>query len=79
MIIVERGKHQHAFEYFTTTTKYSTLKFYGNLQPVDRYADCLSSIRCVSNRRLVRRFRTGCQGLQVDTDGWVEGVDMDRS
>ena len=53
--VVERAKHQHAFEYFTTT-KYSTSKFYGTLQPVYRYADYLSTIRCVSNRRLVSRF-----------------------
>ena len=54
--IVERAKHQHAFEYFTTT-KYSTLKFYKTLQPVYRYADYLSAIKCVSNRRLVSRFQ----------------------
>ena len=65
--IVERAKHQHACEYFTTT-KYSTLKFYRTLQPVYRYADYLSAIKCVSNRRLVSRFITGCHGLQVDTD-----------
>ena len=77
--IVKRAKHQHAFEYFTTT-KYSTLKFYRTLQPAFRYADYLSTIRCVtlSNRRLVSRFRTGCHGLQIDTDRsqWVEGVHM---
>ena len=75
--IVERAKHQHAFQNFTMT-KYSTLKFYRTLQPVYKYADYLSTIRCVSNRRLGSRFRTGCHGLQVDTDRWVEGVDMDR-
>ena len=68
--IVESAKHQHAFQYFTDT-KYSTLKFYRILQPVYRYADYLSTIRCASNRRLISRFRTGCHGLQIDTDRWV--------
>ena len=26
----------------------------------------------------VHRFRTGCHGLQTDTDRWVKGVDVDR-
>ena len=55
-----------------------TWKFYRTWQPVYRYADYPSTIRCVSNRKLVSRFRTGCHGLQVDTDRWVEGVAMDR-
>ena len=36
------------------------------------------SVLPISIRRLVSRFRTGCHGLQVDTDRWFEGVDMDR-
>ena len=73
-----RAKHCGTRVSTCFTTKYSILKFYRTLQPVYRYADYLSTIRCVSSRRLVSRFRTGCHGLQVDTDRWVEGVDMDR-
>ena len=47
--IVERAQHQHAFEY-CTDTKYSTLKFYRTLQPVYRYADYLSTIKCASQQ-----------------------------
>ena len=65
--IIERAKHKHAFEYFTDT-KLSTLSFYRTLQPMYRHADHLSAIKCASSRRLVSRFRTGCHGLQVDTD-----------
>ena len=71
--IIERAEHQHAFEYFTDT-KLSTLPFYGTLQPMYRCADYLSALKCASNRRLVSRFRTGCHGLQVDTDRWANNV-----
>ena len=54
------------------------MKFYKTLQPVRRYADYLSTIRCASNRRLISRFRRGCHGLQVDTIRWVKDVDVDR-
>ena len=43
-----------------------------------RYADYLSAIKCVSNRRLVSRFRTGCHGLQVDTVRWANNVSTGR-
>ena len=75
--IIERAKHQHAFEYFTDT-KLSTLSFYRALQLMYRYADYLSAIKCASNRRLVSRFRTGCRGLQVDTDRWANNVITSR-
>ena len=39
----------------------------------------ISLLSGVSNRRLISRFRTDCHGLQVDTDRWVEGVDVERS
>ena len=43
--IIERAKHQHAFEHFTET-KLSTLQFDRALQPnsMYRYADYLSAI-----------------------------------
>ena len=73
--IIGRAKHQHAFENFTDT-KRSTLPFYKTLQPMSRYADYLFAIKCVSNRSPVRRFRTGCRGLQVDTDRWANNIDV---
>ena len=75
--IIERAKHQHAFWYFTETM-HSTLPFYRTSQPTYRYADYLSAIRYASNRRLVSRFRTGCHGLQVDTDRWANNVSTGR-
>ena len=51
---------------------------YRTLQPVYRHADYLSAVKCVFNRRLVSRFRTGCDGLQVDTYWWAKDVDMSR-
>ena len=76
-IIEKRAKHQHAFEYFTEK-EHSTLPFYRTLQPLYIYADYLSAVKCVSNRRLVSRFKTGCHCLQVDTYRWAKDVDVSR-
>ena len=74
---IERAKHQHAFQYFTEK-EHSTLPFYGTLQPVRRYADYLSAVKCISSRSLVSRFRMSCHGLQVDTYWWAKDVDASR-
>ena len=36
------------------------------------------SFKCFSNRRLLRRFRSGCHGLHVDTGRWEDSVHLDR-
>ena len=75
VFIIERAKHQHAFEYFTDTKlSTSSLSFFcRTLQPMYRYADYLSATKCMSNRRPVSRFRNG---LRVDTctDRWANNA-----
>jgi len=39
----------------------------------------ISVVKCVSNRRLISRFRTGCHGLRVNTGRWADGVHLDRT
>jgi len=75
--VIERAKHQHAFEYFADI--HSSLMLYRTMQPEYKSAECLSVIKCASNRRLNSRFRTGCHGLRVDTGRWADGVHLDRT
>ena len=44
-----------------------------------KFAEYLSVVKRVSNRRLISRFRTGCHGLRVDTGRWADGVHLDRT
>lgn len=74
----ERAKYQHAFEYFADVT-HSSLVLYGTLQPEYKYADYLYVVKCLSNRRLLNRFRSGCHGLRVDTGRWADDVHLDRT
>ncbi len=76
--IVERAKHKHAFQYFTDV-EHSSLVLYRTLQPEYRYADYLSTVKCLSNRRLLSRFRSGCHGLRVDTGRWADNAHIDRA
>jgi len=68
--VIERAKHQHAFEYFADI-QHSSLVLYRTMQPEYKYAEYLSVVKCVSNRRLISRFRTGCHGRRVDTGRWA--------
>ncbi len=52
---------------------------YRTMQPEYKSAEYLSVVKCVSNRRLLNRFRTGCHGLRVDTGRWADGVHLDRT
>jgi hypothetical protein len=77
--VVERVKHQHAFEYFADD-QHSSLMLYRTMQLVyQQPAEYLSFVKCVSNKRLISRFRTGCHGLGVDTGRWADGVHLDRT
>ena len=78
--VVERAKHQHAFEYFADD-QHSSLMIYRTTQLAIEYkpAEYLSVVKCVSNRRLMSRFRTGCHGLRVDTGRWADGNHLDRT
>ena len=60
--VIERAKHQHAFEYFADV-QHSSLMLY-RMQPEYKSAEYLSVVKCASNRRLISRFRTGCHGLR---------------
>ncbi len=76
--VTEMAKHQHAFECFADV-QYSSLMLYRTMQPEYKSAEYLSVVKCVSNRSLISRFRTGCHGLQVDTGHWADGVHPDRT
>ena len=76
--VIERAKHQHAFEYFADV-QHSSLMLYRTMQPEYKSAEYLSVVKCASIRRLVSRFRTGCHGLRVDTGRWADGVHLDRT
>ena len=52
---------------------------YRTMQPEYKYAAYLSEVKCLSNRRLISRFRSGCHGLRVDTGRWADGVHLDRA
>ena len=64
--VIERVKHQLAFEYFADD-QHSSLMLYRTMQLEYKPAEYLSFVKSVSNRRLISRFRTGCHGLRVDT------------
>ena len=70
--VIEKAKHQHAFKYFADD-QHSSLVLYRTMQPEYKCAECLSVVKCVLNRRLISRFRTGCHGLRVDTSCWADG------
>ena len=76
--VIERAKHQHAFEYFADV-QHSSLMLYRTMQPEYRSAEYLSVVKCASNRRPSSRFKTGCHGLQVDTGRWADGVHLGRT
>ncbi len=76
--VIERAKHQHALEYFADV-QHSSLMLYRTMQPEYKSAEYLSVVKCVSNRRLISRFRTGCHGLRVDTGRWADSVHLDRT
>ena len=46
------------------------------MQPEYKFAEHLSVVKCMSNRRLVSVFRTGCHGLRVETRRWADGVHL---
>jgi len=54
--VIERAKHQHAFEYFADV-QHSSLMLYRTMQPEYKSAEYLSVVKCASNRRLISRFR----------------------
>ena len=64
--VIQRAKHQHALEYFADD-QHSSLVLYRTMQPEYKPAECLSVVKCASNRRLISRFKTGCHDLRVDT------------
>ena len=65
MIIVERENERHRAAFLASDLRSVTL--YRTFHPAHAYAQYLSSVRCLSNRRLISRFRSGCHGLHVDT------------
>ncbi len=75
--VVEREKHWVAFKYLHGDNS-SSLLLYRTLQPEYRYAPYLSEVKCLSNRRLLSRFRSGCHGLRVDTGRWEDNAHLDR-
>ena len=76
--VIERAKHQHAFEYFPGD-QHSSVMLYRTMQLEYKPAEYLSVVKCASSRRLISRFRTGCHGLRVDTGRWADGVHLDRT
>ena len=75
--IIDRAKLQHVEQFSSSSTSCSTI-VYRTSQPEYRYAEYLSSVRCISNRRLLSRFRCGCHGLHVGTGRWVDTKREDR-
>ena len=69
MFIIQKAKDWIAFR-FSQDNYHSSHLLYRTLQPEYKYADCLSAVKCYSNRRLLSRFRSGCHGLRVDTRRW---------
>ena len=74
--VIERAKHQHAFEYFADD-QHSSLVLCKTMQL--EYKPALSVVKYASNRTLMSSFRTGCRGLRVDTGRWADGVYLDRT
>ena len=79
--MIDRAKQQHVDQFseqFSSNSTSSSLILYKTLQPEYRYAECLSSLRIFSNRRLLSRFGCACHGLHTDTGRWVETKREDR-
>ena len=76
--VIERAKHQHAFEFFADL-QHSSLMVYRTMQPECKPAGYLSVVKCASNIRLIIRFRIACHGLWVDTGCWADGVHLVRT
>ena len=63
--IVEREKERLKATFLASDLK--SVALYRTFHPAHAYAQYLSIVRCLSNRRLISRFRSGCHGLHVDT------------
>ena len=63
--IVEREKERQRAAYLASDL--SSVTQHRTFHPAHAYAQYLSSVRCLSNKRLISRFRSGCHGLHVDT------------
>ncbi len=68
--VIEQAKQEYVDQY-RTISKLVSLSLHRTLQPEYKYADCLSAVKCFSNKRLLSRFRCGCYGLHVDTGHWT--------
>lgn len=75
--VIEQTKQQHV-DHFCNNNELASLVLYRSLQPECQYAEYLSTVKCISNRRLLSRFRCGCHGLHVDTGRWVGTERKDR-
>ena len=69
--IVEREKERHRAAYLASDL--SSVTQHRTFHPAHAYAQYLSSVRCLSNKRLISRFRSGCHGLHVDTGRFAKG------
>ena len=74
--VIDREKHWVTFRYLHN---HSSLLLYRTLQPVSeyQYACYPSEVKCSSNRRLMSRFRSGCNGLRVNTGQWEDSVHLE--
>ena len=75
--IIERQKEAYLSAFLSNETL-STLVLYRSLQPEYGHAHYLSAVQCFPNRRLMSRFRCGCQGLHIDTGRFVNTPRDDR-
>ena len=69
--IVDREKARHRAA--VCASELSSVTVHRTLHPEYEYAQYLSQVRCLSNRRLISRFRSGCHGLHVDTGRFTKG------
>ena len=76
--VIERAKHQHAFEYFADD-QHRSLMLYRAMHPEYKPAENLSvCCQVCIKKRLISRFRTGCHCLRVDSGRWADSVHLDR-
>jgi len=61
--VIERAKHQHAFEYFADV-QHSSLMLYRTMQPEYKSAEYLSVVKCASKAPSARRFDRGSDILR---------------
>ncbi len=66
--VIERAKHQHAFEYFADF-QHSSLMLYRTMQPEYKSAEYLSVVKCASNRRSLwfKRFASQAFGRRFNS------------